>query len=193
MNTVIKALATLLAVALSGLAVEVCTADTGCCSRCGCQGEVQRICRPICTTRREEVISWDVVRDEICLPRPSRCIACGGISGSDACCPACQLDPCDPGLFACGYKIRPCNKLMRKTFIREIPVIVWVVEYVCPDCANGRTALLPPSAEWISPLQRLPLAENPAGEVPDDEAATKTLGALQSLFQSTLGKDHAPK
>ena len=38
-------------------------------------------------------------------------------------------------LDAC--KLRPRNRLMRKTVRQEVPIVVWTVEYVCERCARG--------------------------------------------------------
>lgn len=112
MNIMLRGCAGLFAAVVisSTLATEV--AVGGCCAYCGCEGKVYRVCRPVCTTRLVEVPCWDTACEEICLP-----------SGAKT--------SCD------NVKIRANQKLMRKTVLKEVPVVVWVVEYVCGNCRSG--------------------------------------------------------
>lgn len=193
MRSVVKALAVLSAVTLTGQVGEVRSADVDCCSRCGCSGEVRTVCRPIYTTRTEEVVCWDVVSEEICLPRKSNCAVCGSTLGSDACCGTGELGTCEIDVPNYGCKSRPRDKLMRKTFIREVPVIVWVVEYVCPGCAGRDATASFPSHVRLARPNRSVVTD--AGV--EDAAAVETGGRPKrmppSLFRSTSGQHHMRK
>ncbi|MBN2024902.1 MAG: hypothetical protein JW809_19145 [Pirellulales bacterium] len=122
MNAVFRAMAGLLAIAAVGLVNAQCVAGE-CCSHCGGETHVRKVCRPVWATRLVEVVCWDVVCEEICLPgktpRASR-------DGKPVACPDC--------------KTRTRQKLVRKTVVQEVPVLVWVVEYVCVPCARGATS-----------------------------------------------------
>ena len=108
-------------------------AETRGCSQCG--GGVRRVCRPVTTTRPVEIDVWDAKEEDMAVPLASlllRC-NCGGWGGS--CCATGECKLCLTGGCRACCKVRPRNRLMRKTVLQEVPVVVWVVEYVCADCA----------------------------------------------------------
>jgi hypothetical protein len=116
---------------MSGAAV----AETTCCSHCG-GGNVRRVCRAIRTTKAIDVNCWDVAEEEIAVPRARGLLACNCGSAGGNCCASGTCGRCiSGGCSACG-KVRPRNRLMRKTFLEEVPVIVWGVEDTCADCAG---------------------------------------------------------
>ena len=130
MNAIARSVTGLLVAAAASQFVAANATAGQCCSRCGDEGRVYKVCRPVRTTRLVEITCWDVASEEICLPgrstsrcqegdsRGSECRHGGGIA-----CPDC--------------KTRTRQQLMRKTFLKEVPVVVWVVEYVCGPCAHG--------------------------------------------------------
>lgn len=132
------------------LAVLGCTAGTLLaqaprCKHCGSGAGLRRVCRPISTTRPVEFDYWDAAEDEIAVPLASplfRC-DCGGWAGS--CCSSGQCQLCLTGGCRACCKVRPRNRLVRKTALQEVPVVVWIVEYVCGDCAAHRTSVHPVS------------------------------------------------
>ena len=188
MNTVAKLSGVLLALALAGQTEEVRGAGTDCCPRCGCQGQLQMVCRPICTTRREEVTCWDAACEEICLPRTSAAAGCCG-QCADGCCGAGMTGPCGACACTADCKIRPRNRLMRKTFIKEVPVIVWVVEYVCAGCANqDATSRSQPKAELTYPGSGMTVDSN-VGQAEATDARPGPMGIPQGLFLPSLGED----
>jgi hypothetical protein len=116
----------ILALFLAGIfltAASIRAAGEKCCAKCGCQCDLQCVCRPVQTTKYVEITCWDCVCEDVCLPPRTRC--------KDSCPAGDENAPCD----ACkGVKIRSCNKLVRKTYLKPIPTVVWVVEYLCPNC-----------------------------------------------------------
>jgi hypothetical protein len=103
----------------------VSVGQTACCPHCGNTSSLRAACRPVCTTRRVEVTGWDVVEEHVCT---------SGV------CP----DNC---------KLRPRNRLVRKTHYQEVPVVVWTVEYECEAC---RQATMPAATAWRTDAEDLP-------------------------------------
>ncbi|HUT13351.1 MAG TPA: hypothetical protein VMY42_22880 [Thermoguttaceae bacterium] len=180
---------TLSAAALAVILMEAAVAAEHCCDQCGCKSGVRKICRPIVTTRRVEVTYWDSVCDEICLPKQVQCPdggcgkcgrcgvgddkcgegGCGGVQGYNSC----GADPC-----AGCCKVRTRNRLLRKTEFREVPVVYWVVEYVCDGCGDqgmGVPEAIPLPAE-ISIPPAPPLPEPPPIPVPAEDTAGVGVG-----------------
>jgi hypothetical protein len=115
MNAIARIFTGLLVCAIIGPLDGANDAIAECCARCGDEGQVHKVCRPVHTTRLVEVTCWDVACEEICLPGKANA--------------ACQ-----------DCKTRARQKLMRKTILKEVPVVIWVVEYVCASCASGGAA-----------------------------------------------------
>jgi len=166
MHAIRKVFRTLSAAMLAVILVKVAMAAEYCCERCGCKSGVRKICRPIVTTRRVEVTYWDSVCDEICLPKKVQCPggacgSCGRCGTGDVKCGdggyggeqgfnSCGADPC-----AGCCKVRTRNRLLRRTEFREVPVVYWVVEYVCDSCGDRR-----PGVPEVVPLpEPIPLPE----------------------------------
>jgi hypothetical protein len=113
-------------------AASIFAGSEKCCAKCGCQQDLQCVCRPIHTTKYIEITCWDSVCEDVCLPPRTQCKACCAAcndttsqraNGEIAAADACQV-----------VKIRSCNKLVRKTYLQPIPTVVWIVEYLCPHC-----------------------------------------------------------
>ena len=162
MNVVRKMLGMLSAVALAGILVQVAHAGQRCCARCGRQSCVVKVCRPVCTTIPVEITCWDCLREDFCVPHRPTCG--GGHQGS------CDSGGCDeqsgcgkPDCGACAAgrcaEVRTRNRLIRKTVVKQIPVVQWVVEYVCNDCC-GRDGPVPEASPIAPPSP--PLGPPPA-------------------------------
>ncbi len=133
------------------------------CARCGCGANVQKVCRPVCTTERVKVAYWDYVCEDVCVPI-SRCKK-GAVNecGEGAC------ESKMPGSNSYRTKTRTCKRLVRKTCYKEVPVVRWVTEYTCDDCGKSskpdaappRPSRSPPSAETPRPAPPLPLIVKP--------------------------------
>jgi hypothetical protein len=149
-----------------------CTAGETCC-QCQSVEATCRTCVPRIAWRIEKVDRWSVACEEICIGRPRRCGeqgcdekgcsqgGCGGVMGVFAALPSW----CDA---LGGGKIRPRNRLMRKTEVRYVPVVEWDVCTTCPACRQQTTkidvaALVAEAvARGPDPAARL-LAERAAG------------------------------
>ncbi len=130
---------------LLGLTHAETRAADSCCTRCGGHSGVQRVCRPILTTKRVEVTCWDGVREEFCLPQKDTCGEPYGLV---------------PGvLHPTRGQIHSRNKLMRKTVIEEVPVVRWVVEYVCVGCRSAATTATTPPLGTTPPVGNTPPAD----------------------------------
>jgi len=169
MNGIRNVCQTLSAAVLAVILMEAAGAAEQGCARCGGKSGVRKICRPIVTTKRVEVTYWDSVCEEFCLPKKvqchdggcGKCGRCGtgdhGGCGGKQDCGSCTADPC-----AGCCRVRTRNRLLRKTEFREIPVVYWVVEYVCDGCNDQGVpvpeAAPPPAAIPIPPAPPLPEA-----------------------------------
>jgi hypothetical protein len=122
-----------LAVLVMSTATAALSQET-CCNHCGAMAHVRSVCRPIVTTRSVEVTCWDVVEESIAVPsRYSFSSATCGLHFG-ACCATGTCARCASGACPRCCKVRPRNRLMRKTFLDEEPVVVWTVEYLCESC-----------------------------------------------------------
>ena len=87
------------------------------------------------------IIAWSQIARAEC------CSSCGSHANVRAYCrPICTTRrvevtdwdvASDPICVACN--VRPRNRLMRKTILREVPVVEWRVEYLCADCRPSGT------------------------------------------------------
>ena len=119
---------------------------------------VQTICRPIHTTRTEEVTCWDVAREEICLPGRNN-------------------------------HTRSRHKLMRKTLIREVPVIEWVVDYACAGCVGRDARIYPPSEMRLEPLGRSSATDTVSEKAAAAETVGRPMGVIQTMFGPPSGQE----
>lgn len=130
-----------LALALATLAVTTPVRAGGCCAHrcdfCGCQCECESVCRLIVGTKTVPKITYCVECNEICLPGPSKC--CGHHVECDvnACtgCPEKHLKH-DWIPNPCG-KIRTKKSLVKIETPQEVKTYKWVVQHVCPHCAQS--------------------------------------------------------
>lgn len=118
-----------------------------CCARCGCTAEgLCVVYRPVRTTMLVEYEAWDCVGEELAVPR--RCLLPakhGDEASRDA-----------PGCCRVGCATYCRNKLVKKKFVREVPVVKCVAEYVCERCREaspGRPPERPPRCmPWLNIL-----------------------------------------
>jgi hypothetical protein len=168
-----KYLRVLLAVALAGWLAAAALGETNCCSYCGSTASLQRTCRPIATTRPVEVTGWSADEEDLALPLAGGLVTCNCGGWGASCCASGKCELCLTGGCRACCKVRPRNRLLRKTFLQEVPVVVWVVDYVCVDCA-ARTA---------RPVRE---ARGPAGDAP---GVRSTLDGLLSTLQARFSRD----
>jgi hypothetical protein len=86
------------------------------------------------TTRPEEIEYWDAARELIAIPAELR--PCQSRAGACTWCEAELCDQCPTGCHTAG-KLRPRNRLLRKTYLEEVPTTVWTAQYACEQCAAG--------------------------------------------------------
>lgn len=112
-------MATTVRILLGAAMLITATASAGAgedgCANCGATEGLRRVCRPICTTKHVEYVVWESVCEEFCVPLSASDVAEG------------------------RSKIRSRNKLMKKTLVAEVPVVKWVVDYVCDQCESQPT------------------------------------------------------
>lgn len=173
MSVTRKMLLALPAVVLLGIAAEAAGAEVRCCARCGRESGVRKVCRPIYTTRKVEVTYWDCVSEDFCLPLRGKCDgrtgsdgagndgAGGGCGAGEAGCTS-GCDSCAGGSSGPCAEIRTRNRLLRKTCVKEVPVVRWVVQYVCDGC-DTRESPLPVigPGEPVSPSPDVPRVLSP--------------------------------
>jgi hypothetical protein len=114
-----------------------------CCAWCGETDGVRSVCRPVWTTTTENVTCWDVTQESVAVPfgYSHGFTMCGAHEG--ACCPDGACGDCASGACARCCKVRPRNRLLRKTLLKETPVVVWTVEHVCQACMHRAAAAAP--------------------------------------------------
>jgi hypothetical protein len=138
----------LVIVVASAFAASWADAREGCCCRCGCPSECQKVCRLVCEEKTVDVVCWGCKCEYFCLPGPStphgeHCeMICGECDASGDCtrphAKAKRFVWTDwvPG---CA-KIHVRKKLMQKTVAKKVPSYKWVVEDLCPACCESTTA-----------------------------------------------------
>lgn len=128
-------------------------AAESCCANCGTTDGLRRVCRAIRTTKHIEYTVWDSVCEEFCLP----------LSASHA--PEQR------------YQVRSRNKLMKKTLVSEVPVVKWVVDYVCDQCQSQLTLAEHELPSAANDAEANPVGR-PAGAAFHDGDRTMILGGL---------------
>ena len=124
----------------------------GPCDHCGCSAMLSRVCRPVYTTKRVESTVWEAVCQEYCVPRHLPQPKCDdGCTCEQPVCYECQ----SPGN---GPKTR--NRLIQKPCVKQVPVILWVVEHRCDECAGD----LPPAPAPMVDSQPIATKPNHFGE-----------------------------
>jgi len=170
-NQLGKRLAVMGAICLFAFVARPALGETGQCSQCGCGKQVRRVCRPLVTTRAVKVNGWGVVEEEIAVPRVARALRCN-CPKAGACCTTGRCMECLTGSCLACCKVRPRNRLMRKTYLEYVPTVVWTVEYVCGDCAATGAKAMRGSSRAVSMMNGPPLAgRNEQDTVPSGPAA----------------------
>lgn len=132
----------LLAGAIVGwLGATFVDAGDGCCTKCGRQCEVTRICRRVEDKKKITVTCWGVEEEDFCLPGPSTpgCEHCEEACESDGC----RLHGCARSLVWRDWlpsdraKVFTRKKLMKRTVTRTVPSDKWVVEDLCAGCRGA--------------------------------------------------------
>ena len=151
-----------------GMVPPAALGQGACCGQCGSTTHVRSVCRPVATTRSVEVTCWDVVEESVAVPSRYTLSSakCGLHVG--ACCAAGTCARCTSGACPRCCKVRPRNRLMRKTFLDEEPVVVWTVEYLCEPCRQ----------KWGMVDQ---------GVGPEPPAAPATASVLEGLIRTARG------
>ena len=105
-------------------------AGGGCCDRCGCEAECCRVCRVVCEMKETKKVTYCCKEEDICVPGPSqRCVSkcdCGH-------CAACRQVEWQPTVAYVKTRKVP----VKHEEIVLKPTYKWVVEYVCPHCADA--------------------------------------------------------
>lgn len=137
MDRIPRTVSPMFTAALVSLLSASALGQAACCSHCGSTIGLRKTCRPVPTARPVETDCWDVVEEEIAVPRPRGVLACNCGSLFGSCCSTGECGVYMSGGCQACCKVRPRNRLVRKTFLEEVPVVVWVVEYTCAKCAAG--------------------------------------------------------
>lgn len=118
------------------------------CTRCGRSCTTQQVCRTIYTTKSVEYTEWGEVCEEARLDPKTH----GGLCGTCDSCDSgdCSSAGCDSfggsekgnalfGFFRqlSSCETRPRARLMRKTLVKQVPVVECVVEDVCDYCQQS--------------------------------------------------------
>ena len=139
-----------------------------CCSECGCNDGVRKVCRLVCETKKIETVCYGCECEDFCLPGKS-CRGC--LNSEEVCAEGCSEDCCahkplcnlewfnwTPG---CA-KVHNRKKLVKYIVVKEVPSYKWKVEEVCagccPDsaCAMGADGVPVERAADASELENAP-------------------------------------
>jgi hypothetical protein len=122
MKSLARTLAVTTALALAPLALGsmalVAQAGHSCCQKCGCQEEVQKVCRLVCEMKEVKKVTYSLKCEDVCLRGKSERKGCEHI-------PTCK-------------KIRTVRRLVKHEEATQEPAYKCVVEYLCPRCGGGR-------------------------------------------------------
>ena len=124
-QTIIVALVVLAAVSTS-------TAGHGdnCGQHCGCSCECQKICRLVCETKEVTKVTYRCKCEDFCVPGPSqRCQNDCNCGHCDSCNQVTWIPTC--------AEVKTRKVLVKTEEKTKKPSYRWVVEYLCPQCANG--------------------------------------------------------
>lgn len=119
--------------------VQRAHAADGCCDRCGCTDDCQKICRLVCEEKKITATCWGCKREDFCVNGRS-------IYAGQQCEYICdETDPKAPctqpkkmvwGEWIPGgcAKVYTRSKLMKRTITKTVPSFKYVVEELCPQC-----------------------------------------------------------
>ena len=175
MNATCKTLAALWAVATVGAMLRAadaraqdCDQDEG---RCGYEACDRQVWRPVYTTKKEKVTCWDYVCEPVFLPIKGKCCSC----------------------VRCA-EIRTRKKLVRKTFLTDVPVLEWMAFSVCDGCADQCASVpeafpeaipqaIPEAVPTLEPIEEGPVSPEvvppPAPLPPEIGSNAKSTGEVR--------------
>ena len=170
--------------AVVGAAALACTAAFAhdCCSHCGCQQNVTKVCRLVCEMKEVKEVCYDCKCEDFCIPGPSckcgqkRECSCAARHGQRT------VDVWQPSTCA---TIHTRHHLLKREVVKQVPTYKWVVETVCGGCAGkcAQQSLPPGAAEMAGPkpdLSDKTTAENKqsstSGVVPASHRTKSVLG-----------------
>ncbi len=121
-----------LAIALVACRYAAPAAADECCASCQCQATCCKVCRCVPTTKKVTKTVYHCECEDFCVPGPStRCKVC---------------DDC--GKHHTVYtpncaEVRTRKKLVKETKTEEVKTYKWVVESLCPNCAEKEKSVDP--------------------------------------------------
>ncbi len=166
-----------------GLILSICLASwmsssetfAQCCTKCGRTCTTRQVCRTIYTTKSVECIEYGEVCEEVCLAPKTLGTACGSCDSCDSAdcsslgCDSSGLGESTGGLSGLtswfrqlsSCESRPRARLMRKTLIRQVPVVECVTEDVCDICQQtelSTSGILAATPGWTGNLNAQAIA-----------------------------------
>lgn len=99
------------------------------CHRCKCECSPQKVCRLVCEMKETTKVTYGCKCEDFCVPGPSqRCQA-------DCACGHCSECKANSWVPTCA-KVKTRKVLDKKEEKVMKPTYKWVVEYLCPECAQ---------------------------------------------------------
>lgn len=176
--------------ALAWLACVGAAGADDCCARCGCQSSCSKICRLVPDVKKTTKTVYDCECEDFCVPgRSQRCV---------------EHDECGHRKIVytptCA-EVRTRVKLVKQQKTEKVNTCKWVVEELCPTCAQKCTAqetsAQPSGMNWqgqpvgaAGPVQEFDddayTAAPPAGE---PGAAAEAKSPLRRALGGLFGRD----
>jgi hypothetical protein len=105
-----------------------------CCQSCGCDAQCCKVCRCVPSTKKVTKTEYSCECEDFCVPGPSLRTVCRDECGKKKIVytPTCA-------------EVRTRKKLAKKETSRNEPTTKWVVENLCPKCADQKTSAPAPA------------------------------------------------
>ena len=98
-----------------------------CCEGCGCDASCSKVCRLVPSTKKVTKTEYECECEDFCVPGPSLRTVCHDECGKKKIIytPTCA-------------EVRTRKHLVKKETSKTVPTTKWVVEDLCPKCANEK-------------------------------------------------------
>jgi hypothetical protein len=178
-----------LALVIVGLLARGAAADC-CCEQCGCSCQPSKVCRMVPDKKKVPKITYSSECVDVCVPGPSK--ICGYKCECEDDCTCCRHPHRSPIWQPTCARVRTRAQLLKKVEVEEVCSWKWVVEDLCPKCADGAKQAKQPGEEAVAdgdaPEEELyPIAASPTDADAEAQKARLVSHSISEKLKRRLG------